>query len=208
MGKERPDIMMFLIPTTLGESIMFNYNESVSNELINPYMKTPGFAVLIFLLHPRGTGTVRLRNTDPFDSPILDTNHLTNKQDEDDLLAGIRMFEELISTEVMKSLGADLSINEASFCSHHQFRSDDFWRCMIRHIAHNFYHSTSTCKMGIKGDPTAVVDLDLRVQGIKNLRVCDASVFPSVTSANTNAPVMAIAEKFADMLKKERKTFT
>ncbi|XP_045215209.2 L-sorbose 1-dehydrogenase-like [Mercenaria mercenaria] len=204
MGKERPDVMMFLVPSTFGDSSMFNYNESVAKELIYPYKNTPGFVVMISLLHPRGTGTVRLRSIDPFDSPILDTNHLTDKQDEDDLLAGIRLFEELVSTEAMKSIGADISINQASFCSHHQFRSDDFWRCMIHHIAHNFYHSTSTCKMGIKGDPTAVVDLDLRVQGIKNLRVCDASVLPSVTSANTNAPVMAVAEKFADMLKKER----
>ncbi|XP_053373287.1 glucose dehydrogenase [FAD, quinone]-like [Mercenaria mercenaria] len=203
MGKERPDIMIILLPTT-DENTLANYNESVAEELIYPYINTPGSTAFVSLLHPRVTGSVQLRSTDPFDSPLLDTNHLSDKQDEDDLLAGIRMFEELISTDAMKSIGADISINQASFCSHYKFRSDDFWRCMIRHIAHNFYHSTSTCKMGMKGDPTAVVDLDLRIKGIKNLRVCDASVFPAVTSANTNAPTIAVAEKFADMLKKER----
>ncbi|XP_053372903.1 glucose dehydrogenase [FAD, quinone]-like [Mercenaria mercenaria] len=204
MGKQRPDIMIISLPTTFGDNFFSNYNESVAEELIYRYKNTPAFTGLVSLLHPKAIGSVQLRNTDPFDSPLLDTNHLTDKQDEDDLLSGIRLFEELVSTDAMKSIGADISINQASFCSHYKFRSDDFWRCMIRHIAHNFYHSTSTCKMGMTGDPTAVVDLDLRVQGIKNLRVCDASVFPSVTSANTNAPVMAVAEKFADMLKKER----
>ena len=114
------------------------------------------------------------------------------------------MLEELLSTDAMKSIGADISINKASFCSQHKFQSDEYWRCMIHHVAHNFFHSTSTCKMGQKNDSTAVVDLHLRVKGIKNLRVCDASVFPEVPSSNTNPIVIAVAEKFADMLKKER----
>ncbi|XP_045215156.2 glucose dehydrogenase [FAD, quinone]-like [Mercenaria mercenaria] len=204
IGKERPDIQLFFPPFIVGDNNFLNYNDSVAAELINNYINIPGFSAIIALLHPRSTGTVRLRSTDPFDSPILDTNHLKDKQDIEDLLAGIRMFEKLISTKSLQSIGADISINKASFCSHHTFRSDDFWRCMIHHIALNFHHSTSTCKMGRKDDPTSVVNVDLKVHGIKNLRVCDASVFPAVTSGNINAPVIAIAEKFANMLKKER----
>ncbi|XP_053373151.1 L-sorbose 1-dehydrogenase-like [Mercenaria mercenaria] len=154
METERPDIMIILLPTTVGDNIILNYNESVAKELIHPYINKPGFSAFVSLLHPRATGSVQLRSTDPFDSPMLDTNHLSDKQDEDDLLAGIRLLEEMVSTDAMKSI---------------------------------------------------VVDLDLRLRGIKNLRVCDASVFPAVTSGNTNAPTIAVAEKFADTLKKGHK---
>ncbi|XP_060571854.1 L-sorbose 1-dehydrogenase-like [Ruditapes philippinarum] len=204
IGKERPDFMAFLVPTTFGDNKFLGYNETVASELIYPYVNTPGFNIMLTLVHPKGIGSVRLQSTDPFDSPILDTNHLKDRRDENALLAGIRIIEEMLSTEAMKSIKADLGMNKASFCSQHEFRSDDFWRCMLRHISVSFYHSTSTCKMGTKGDPTRVVDLDLKVQGIKNLRVCDASVLPAVPSANTNAAVIAVAEKFADMIKIER----
>ena len=203
VDKKRPDIQLLLAPFPYTDNYYLNYNKTIAAELLDRYQSSYGMALIVVLLHPKSTGILRLKSNDPFDSPKLDTNILNDKQDVDGLLAGIRIAEELISTRAMQELGADISVNEGSFCSQHKLRSDDFWRCMIHHVAFSFYHSTSTCKMGRHDDITSVVDPDLRVKGIGKLRVCDASVFPEVTSGNTNAPVIAVAEKFADMLKKE-----
>lgn len=87
-----------------------------------------------------------------------------------------------------------------STCSHLEFQSDDYWKCTLRHLASTIYHPVGTCSMGPTNDGTAVVDPRLRVHGIKNLRVVDASVMPKITSGNTNAPTMMIAHKAAMMI--------
>ncbi|XP_060560033.1 glucose dehydrogenase [FAD, quinone]-like [Ruditapes philippinarum] len=167
LNNKRPDIQFLLQPFFVGDNNILNYNDNTAADLINRYQDIYGVSVAIVLLHPKSTGTVRLQGIDPFDSPLLDTNILNDQRDVDGLLAGIRMFDEFISTQAMQELGADLSINKASFCSQHEFRSDDFWRCMIRHIATNINHSTSTCKMGKKDNSTSVVDPDLKVKGTR-----------------------------------------
>ena len=86
-------------------------------------------------------------------------------------------------------------------CSEHEFRSDAYWECFIRYNALTVYHPTSTCKMGSVDDPSIVVDPELRVKGVKGLRVVDASVIPNIVSGNMNAPAIMIAEKAADLIR-------
>ena len=85
----------------------------------------------------------------------------------------------------------------------HPKYSDDFWRRIIRGAPLSISHPVGTCKMAGGNDPSAVVDPRLRVRGFKNLRVVDASIMPEVTSGNTNAPVIMIAEKAADLIKED-----
>ncbi|KAL4228094.1 hypothetical protein ACF0H5_013529 [Mactra antiquata] len=153
------------------------------------------------LLQPKSIGELTLKSVDPFDYPSIKTNQFSNEEDLNDLVSIIHLFEEFISTKSMQSIGADLNISKGSFCSQHEFKSDEFWRCMLRHISITFCHTTSSCRMGHTGNKFAVVDLDLKVQGLDNLRVVDASVFPSVTTGNTNVPTIAVAEKAADMIR-------
>ena len=81
------------------------------------------------------------------------------------------------------------------------FKSDDFYRCYVQHMAATVYHPTSTCKMGKEADNSTVVDPEFRVKGVQGLRVVDASIMPNIVSGNTNAPTIMIAEKAADMIR-------
>jgi choline dehydrogenase len=86
-------------------------------------------------------------------------------------------------------------------CAHLEFQSDPYWECVIRHHTWSSYHDSGTCKMGPPTDPWAVVDPELRVYGVPNLRVADASIMPEITSGNINAPIIMIGEKAADLIK-------
>jgi choline dehydrogenase-like flavoprotein len=99
-------------------------------------------------------------------------------------------------------MGAQLVNYSVPECAGYIFASDDYWRCLGRYYTSPILHPVGTCKMGPNYDPDAVVDPELRVNGIKNLRVIDASIMPKIVRANTNAPTIMIGEKGSDMIKK------
>ncbi|KAK3103538.1 hypothetical protein FSP39_019981 [Pinctada imbricata] len=160
------------------------------------------FLISPILLRPKSHGTVTLQSTDPFDPPIIDPQYLTEKADVDVLMKGMKKGLELGYTKSFKHLGINIEDTHRHFshCAKHKRSSDAYFECAIRHNALTVYHPTSTCRMGRKDDPTAVVGNDLRVHGISNLRVADASVMRNVVSGNTNAPTIMIGEKAADLI--------
>ncbi|KAK3095259.1 hypothetical protein FSP39_012290 [Pinctada imbricata] len=161
------------------------------------------FVVAATLLHPKSQGTITLQSTDPFDPPIIDPQYLTEKADVDILLKGMKKGLELGNTKSFKELGINIEDTYRHFaqCTEHDRSSDAYFECAIRHYALTVYHPTTTCRMGRKEDPTSVVGSDLRVHGISNLRVADASVMRNVVSGNTNAPTIMIGEKAADIIR-------
>ena len=153
------------------------------------------------ILHPKSRGSITLKSSNPLDYPAMDPRYLTAREDVDTMIRGVRLIERLIQTHAFSRIGTDFKYTKMAACSEHEFRSDAYWECFIRYNAVTVYHPTSTCKMGSSDDPSTVVDHELRVKGVKELRVVDASVMPNIVSGNTNAPTIMIAEKAADMIR-------
>ncbi|XP_060076760.1 glucose dehydrogenase [FAD, quinone]-like [Ylistrum balloti] len=180
-----------------------NYKEEVKDTIYTETEQIKTTMLFPTLLHPKSRGTIRLRSRDPFDYPDIDPRYLEHPDDLKTVIAGIRFVEKLVGTKTMKSIGMDVNNPSPLYklCSQYDFRTDKFWECYARHFTLTVYHPTSTCRMGSKDDPSAVVDPQLRVKGISGLRVADASVMRNVPAGNTNAPTIMVGEKAADLIR-------
>ncbi|XP_062579973.1 L-sorbose 1-dehydrogenase-like isoform X2 [Saccostrea cucullata] len=150
--------------------------------------------------HPKSIGEIRLRSSDPFDFPIIDPHYLENPDDVKCFIRGIRKLQDLVATKSFQSVEAKIVQIKHEDCRSKDKDSDEHWECLVRHYALTNYHPTSTCTMGGPNDKSAVVDPNLKVRGVAGLRVADASIMPFVPASNTNAPVIMVAEKAADII--------
>jgi choline dehydrogenase len=152
-----------------------------------------GFIGLVCLTHPQSRGSVSLHSPDPKDAPSIRINYLQNKSDGQKLVAGIKLIRKLFQTRAFDELRGEEVAPGADV------QSDETLEAYIRESCTTLFHPVGTCKMGT--DPMAVVDPELRVHGVEGLRVVDASIMPTLTTGNTNAPTIMIAEKAADLIK-------
>lgn len=145
-------------------------------------------------IRPRSRGEIRLKSANPDDGLDIDPNVLSDEADVAALVKNIRLNREIASQEALKEWkGREIYPGEAT-------QSDDELAEYARSAVSSYHHQAGTCKMGT--DALAVVDSQLRVHGVPNLRVVDCSVMPQVVAGNTNAPTIMIAEKASDMIKK------
>ncbi|KAK5644052.1 hypothetical protein RI129_007897 [Pyrocoelia pectoralis] len=154
-------------------------------------------------LHPKSRGFLRLKSADPFEYPLINLNLLSDEGNEDIELMyqGIQMMLELLNTEALKRIDVKLKDSTHPACKSLEYLSRDYWYCQLRYLAASLFHPIATCKMGPHPKRGAVVSPELKVFGITNLRVADASVMPSSISGHTNAPTIMIAEKAADLIR-------
>ena len=143
-------------------------------------------------LRPESRGHIELKSSDPRDYPAIHPNYLATETDRRVTVAGMKMTRDIVSKEPLASLIKEERVPGAKYAS------DDQLLEAARNTSQTIYHPVGTCKMG--SDPKAVVDSTLKVHGLKGLRIIDASIMPTVTSGNTNAPTIMIAEKASDMI--------
>ncbi|XP_050515277.1 glucose dehydrogenase [FAD, quinone] isoform X3 [Diabrotica virgifera virgifera] len=153
-------------------------------------------------LHTKSRGRITLMSNDPLAPPHMVGNYLTVKEDEDRLIDGIRLVQKLVNSATLRDTWQFVydNVTQGSCADNNTWDSDDYWRCAIRYNTGGENHQASTLRMGSTDDEWSVVDEELRVIGLHNLRVSDASAMPVVTSSNTNAPTVMIAERCANFI--------
>jgi len=179
LGAATPDVQYHFIPA------------QVVNHARTP-MDGDGVTLHACCLRPQSRGEIRLASTDPLQPPVMDPNYLAADYDLKILVAGLRQGRDILAAQAFRPWLGEERLPGPAVQSNAEL--EDF----IRATAETEYHPVGTCKMG--SDPMAVVDEKLRVRGIERLRVIDASIMPAIVSGNTNAPVIMIAEKAAEMM--------
>jgi choline dehydrogenase len=167
----------------------------------DPLHKFPAFTASACNLRPTSRGTVRLRSANAFDPPAIKPNYLSTEEDRRIAARAIRLTRHIVAQPALAPFHPAEYLPGVAV-------HDDNEQALIKaagDIGTTIFHPVGTAKMGLPSDPMMVVDERLRVAGLERLRIIDASVMPSITSGNTNAPTMMIAEKGAAMLREDAK---
>ena len=151
-----------------------------------------GYSIHCSIMQPKSRGTIRLADANPLSAPLIDPNYLSHPDDLNVMLAGLKKTLQIMQSEAFDVIRGNM-VYPLDINNNEQLIE------YIRQTAETEYHPVGTCKMG--QDAMAVVNSQLQVHGVKNLRVVDASIMPHIITGNTNACVIAIAEKAADLIK-------
>ncbi|XP_016952059.1 glucose dehydrogenase [FAD, quinone] [Drosophila biarmipes] len=162
-----------------------------------------GFLIFPMILRAKSRGRIKLKSRNPEEHPRIYANYFANPYDLNITVRGIEQAVSLLDKPAFRAIGARLLEKRIPACARYKWRSSAYWACYARHFTFTIYHYSGTAKMGPRADPSAVVDARLRVHGIENLRVVDASIMPYLISGHPNGPVYLIAEKAADMIKED-----
>jgi choline dehydrogenase len=182
-GLDQPDLQCVFTPGSYAEGKVY---------VLDDY---PGVTAGAWQHRPESIGWVRAKTADVFDDPEIQPNYLSDPMDRRVHLGGIRLIRRLLNTPELSPF------LEAETLPGPHIDSDDELMDFARRNGSTTYHLIGTARMGPNTDPTAVVDDRLRVHGLEGLRVVDASVMPNMTSANTYATTMMIAEKASDFIR-------
>jgi choline dehydrogenase len=175
----RPDVQLLVMPLSVDRP----------GEPLHAYS---GFTTAVYQCVPESRGRLAIQSADPFAPPRIEANYLSSDVDRRTLVAGLRIAREIYRQPPFRALW------EAEVAPGDERVTDEALLDYARHTGGTVFHASGTCRMG--NDERAVVDPQLRVRGVGRLRVIDASVMPTVTSANTNAAALMIGEKGAALL--------
>ena len=182
-GLASPDLQLLFTPAT--------YERNVFGVL----EKEAGMTCAICPTRPDSRGTILARSADPFEKPAIRPNYLAQFSDQQVMRAGLRLARAIFAAPAIAKHSA------FELMPGPEVQDDEALLAFMRAEGTTIYHPVGTCRMG--EDPASVVDSRLRVRGIGGLRVIDASVMPTLTTGNTNAPTIMIGEKGAAMIRED-----
>ena len=189
-GRDRPNIQLYFSP--------LSYTRAVPGRrrLLAPDV-FPGFMIGISNCHPKSRGHLHIRSSDPAAPPEIHPRYLSAPEDLDELVSGAAIIRKIASqSQIAAAINRELHPGVET-------RTSEAIVEDIRQRSTSVYHPCGTCRMGPDPDAGAVVDARLRVHGIGGLRVADASIFPSITAGNINAPAIMVGEKAAHMIRED-----
>ncbi len=180
VAADRPDLQIVFQPARRNRNLF-------------PLPLNHGFAISSVGLYPKSRGRVHLASADPSAAPRVEANFMANPADMQPLLHGLKLARRVFASAPFRRYAAvEVAPGPA-------VTDDASLAAYIRKVAATAHHPVGTCRMGV--DEQAVVDPELRLRGVAQLRVVDASIFPHVVGGNTNAPVVMVAEKAADLIR-------
>lgn len=195
----------FLSPTRFSEVVDIykehNFEEQILKILEKQNEFYPFLDFFSVLLKPKSAGYITLKNADPKEKPLIFANYFDHPDDMLTILQSMRFVTYLLDTPTFKKYNASLPRLPLPTCEGYDFQSDDYFMCVAKYLTTTLFHPIGTARMGPYEDSRSVVSPQLKVHGINNLRVVDASVMPEIVRGNTNAATIMIAEKASDLIK-------
>jgi choline dehydrogenase len=186
-------------PSRATPNLEYHIQPLSTDKLGEPLHRFPAFTASVCNLRPESRGRVDLRSADPFDRPAIRPNYLSADADRRVAADAIRLTRRIAAQPALQKYRPE------EFKPGPEIDGDDALARAAGDIATTIFHPVGTCRMGPADDAAAVVDPDLRVRGVAGLRVIDASIMPTITSGNTNAPAIMIAEKASEMIREDRR---
>jgi len=176
-----------------------------SDNLLSVYTKLNyERAISIFtiaLINTKSTSKILLRSKNPLDNPIIVGNMLTEKHDVKSFLEAIKLLSKIEKSDGMKLVNAKIEDIDLDGCAKYTKKTNEHWECLLKYMVSTTSSTAGSCRMGLETDTDAVVDSELNVIGISNLRAVGRSALPMITSAYSHVPCIMVAERAYDMIK-------
>ncbi|CAD7086669.1 unnamed protein product [Hermetia illucens] len=196
-----PDIQFAFIPVANISDYARHYKETTLRGLVREVRDTDKVIVCsVILLRPKSRGHVRLQSSDYREQPLIIPNTFQKDVDVETMIQGIKQILRLEETETFHQFHAKFIKVRIPACNNERYRTVRYWECYVKHMSNTFYQPAGTAKMGPSSDPNSVVDAEMRVRGVRGLRVVDASIMPTMVSGPITGPTIMIGEKGADSI--------
>ncbi|XP_037301594.1 glucose dehydrogenase [FAD, quinone]-like, partial [Manduca sexta] len=175
----------------------FRFKHQICDDLYTLIKGRKAIFHMLSILNTKTRGKVALKSSNALDHPVIDYKYLSNEEDLENTVNSLEDFSRIVETTHLKNVNAELVDPVSVNCGQFSKQSKEFWKCYSSCMFSGYNYFAGTCAMG------SVVDTKLKVKGVQNLRVVDASVMPTITSTGVMGPAIMIGEKGADIIKQE-----